>query len=176
MPHDYRMKRIIFLDFDGVLNTEKYQNQLKINGEKRDDDFGSLFDPESVKNLKTILDAVPDALLVVTSTWKDVLGEDEIYRLWDERKMPGRLYGLTRPYMPDFSSFDPETDDFSIMAGKGYEVKQWLNGHAKGGCRYVILDDMSYFLPEQQPYHVKVDAFNGITKDNVAEALSILNA
>ena len=29
MPHNNSMKRVIFLDFDGVLNTGKYQNQLK---------------------------------------------------------------------------------------------------------------------------------------------------
>lgn len=42
MLHNYIMKRVVFLDFDGVLNTGKYQNQLKINGEKRADVFGPL--------------------------------------------------------------------------------------------------------------------------------------
>ena len=50
--------RILFLDFDGVLNTENYQAQLRAEGKPGWDDFGSLFDPAAVANLKRILGMV----------------------------------------------------------------------------------------------------------------------
>lgn len=48
------MNKYIFLDFDGVLNTENYQTKLQSEGSPGWDDFGMFFDPEAVANLKRI--------------------------------------------------------------------------------------------------------------------------
>ena len=50
------MKKIIFLDFDGVLNTEHYQNYLMYERKPWQDKHGALFDPEAVRQLKRIVD------------------------------------------------------------------------------------------------------------------------
>ena len=62
-------ERIIFLDFDGVLNTEYYQNQLYHEGKAWQDEHGSYFDPETVEQLKRIIDTT-QADIVVESSWK----------------------------------------------------------------------------------------------------------
>ena len=62
------MDRIIFLDFDGVLNTEKYQAELRGRRRSTVDTYGPLFDPEAVQNLQKILDTVPDAKIVIESS------------------------------------------------------------------------------------------------------------
>ena len=49
-------ERFIFLDFDGVLNTMEYQTALQWKGQGWEDDFGILFDPSTVENLKYIID------------------------------------------------------------------------------------------------------------------------
>ena len=41
---------IIFLDFDGVLNTEHYQNYLYHEGKAWQDEHGAFFDPEAVEH------------------------------------------------------------------------------------------------------------------------------
>lgn len=46
------MKKVIFLDFDGVLNTENYQAKLRQEGKPQCDDFGQVFDSDAVENLK----------------------------------------------------------------------------------------------------------------------------
>lgn len=46
------MKKIIFLDFDGVLNTEYTQNLLMYHGKSWEDKYGAFFDPETVAELK----------------------------------------------------------------------------------------------------------------------------
>ena len=74
------MKNILFLDFDGVLVTDRGQKyHLEINGTLRDD-HGSLFDPECVGCLKEIIDAT-DADIVISSTWKMEVGLDGIRKM-----------------------------------------------------------------------------------------------
>ena len=46
------MKKIIFLDFNGVLNTEYNQNLLMYHGKSGKDKYGAFFDPETVAELK----------------------------------------------------------------------------------------------------------------------------
>lgn len=48
--------KIIFLDFDGVLNTEHHQRQLQYERKAWQDKYGTSFDPEAVKQLQTIVD------------------------------------------------------------------------------------------------------------------------
>ncbi|MBD5201153.1 MAG: hypothetical protein HDS74_01530 [Bacteroidales bacterium] len=47
---------IVFLDFDGVLNTEQYQARLIVDGKPTKDTWGPLFDPYAVESLRRILD------------------------------------------------------------------------------------------------------------------------
>ena len=61
--------KIIFLDFDGVLNTEHYQNYLYHEGKPWQDEHGAFFDPETVEQLRRIID-ITLADIVVESSWK----------------------------------------------------------------------------------------------------------
>ena len=49
------MEKYLFLDFDGVLNTGKYARQMKREGIDPFDEFGAMFDPEAIANLKHTL-------------------------------------------------------------------------------------------------------------------------
>ena len=51
-----KVAKIIFLDFDGVLNTEYHQRQLQFEGKIWQDKHGAIFDPEAVKQLQAIVD------------------------------------------------------------------------------------------------------------------------
>ena len=89
------MNKYIFLDFDGVLNTENYLARIRADGKPGWHDYGMLFDPASVANLKRILDAAPDVRIVVGSSWK-VRGLVELRLMWAERGLPGTLYDVTQ--------------------------------------------------------------------------------
>lgn len=169
------MKKVIFLDFDGVLNTENYQAKLRSEGKPQWDDFGQVFDPEAVENLKMVLDAVPDTLLVINSSWK-LEGHGKMKELCQTRGLPGKIRGVTPDYVPDLLNIDLENyDNIAMLAGKGNEVKQWLENNAPDGCRYVIFDDVPDFLPEQRPYHICTDPRVGITMEDAVKAISLLN-
>lgn len=100
--------RYIFVDFDGVLNTEKYQNDLRHKGLKTCDNYGPIFDPSAVECLCDIVSQVPDASIVIISSWK-FEGEERMFQLWKDRNLPGVLSGITPTfilvYMSVFTAF-----------------------------------------------------------------------
>lgn len=168
------MKNVLFLDFDGVLNTEKYQAELRAAGKSGWDDFGQLFDPEAVENLKMVLDAVPDVLLVINSSWK-LEGLNCMKALWKARELPGSIHSVTLDYVPDLLSIDLDNyDNIALLAGKGNEVKQWLSKNAPEGCAYVIFDDVPDFLPEQEEHLIRVNPIIGITMEDAINAIKLL--
>ena len=117
------MTKIIFLDFDGVLNTEHYQGLLQYQGKPWQDEYGAFFDPKAVKQLKRIIDAT-DADIVVESSWK-YLGLDAMKELWEVRNLPGTIIDIT----PSL-----------LGKNKGVEIASWLSKYAKQDIRYVIID------------------------------------
>ncbi|MBQ9310132.1 MAG: hypothetical protein IJ222_04630 [Bacteroidales bacterium] len=169
------MKKILFLDFDGVLNTEKYQRQLRTEGRSARDGYGPLFDPEAVENLRMILDTT-GAEIIVSSSWK-LEGLGKMRSLWHDRSLPGKVAGITPDtvFNPDLLSMDLEDPEvFMHLAGKGNEVRMWLEAHP-GEVRYAILDDVPDFLPEQEPFYVMTDPRTGITTEIALKVINILN-
>ena len=169
--------RILFLDFDGVLNTENYQAQLRAEGKPGWDDYGMLFDPAAVANLKRILDSVPDVRIVVESSWK-VNGLDELRLMWAERGLPGSLYDITPTFFCEelltVNLSDPDGIRKVEGLGKGKEIRAWLRRHAGPDCRYVILDDMAEFDGELQEHAVRIDPWVGVTESVAMEAVKFL--
>lgn len=169
------MKKVIFIDFDGVLNTEKYLAALRQGGWKWYDEYGPLFDPEAVGNLKKVMDAVPDAIIVINSSWK-LEGLERMHQLWESRNLPGKIHSITPDYVPDLLNIDLDNyDDIALFAGKGNEVGQWIDKYAPKGCAYVIFDDVPDFLPEQEEHLVCTDPRVGITAEDAEKAIHILN-
>lgn len=165
------MKPVLFLDFDGVLNTGRYQNMLRLNNQKVADEFGlCLFDPDAVANLQAILDAVPEVLLVITSSWKDAYGTEMVRRMWKERSLPGRIHSMTRMSM----DFFPDLESGEMPPIKGPEVKQWLDEHSMQSAKYVILDDVKDFLPEQESHLVLVNDYVGLSAKDAEKAIKLL--
>ncbi len=166
--------RVIFVDFDGVLNTENYQALLRDTGEPCWDDFGQVFDPAAVESLKMLLEAVPDALLVINSSWK-LEGLARMKELWKVRGLPGKIHSMTPDYVPDLRNIDLDNyDNIVLLAGKGNEVKQWLEENAPEDCKYVILDDVPDFLPDQNPHLILTNPKTGITMEDAVMAIEIL--
>ena len=79
--------KVIFLDIDGVLNTGWWYTQMDRNTPK--DKYGYAFDPNSVANLKKIIDET-GADIVISSSWKS-FGLSELEEMWQDRGLPGKL-------------------------------------------------------------------------------------
>ena len=62
-------ERYLFLDFDGVLNTMEYQTALQWKGEVGYDEYGTLFDPYTIKCLAYVIERTA-AKIVISSSWR----------------------------------------------------------------------------------------------------------
>lgn len=175
------MTNIIFLDFDGVLNTTRYRYEMAQKDIRPCDQYGFLFDPEAIENLKSIIDST-GAKVCVTSSWAWEIGPKNLSTFWKKRNMPGLLSGTTVGVQvyPECAIIDEdEFDPFKLMgqgiAGRGSEIESYLKAKGYRDVRYVIIDDVMDFKKEQLAFLVKTDPEVGITKQDAQKAIRILN-
>lgn len=164
------MRKVIFLDIDGVLNTGRWYTQMDRNTPK--DKYGYAFDPNAVANLKRIIDET-GADIVISSSWKS-FGFSELEDMWQDRGLPGKLIGITPNSVSDEMLLNADLDHMELFSIRGMEVKEWLSKNGKNVSHYVIIDDMDNFLPEQQTHFVWTDPDVGITKEDAEQAIMIL--
>ena len=165
------MRRIIFLDIDGVLNTERWHSQA-IRGELKDE-YGYRFDPIAVENLSRIIEET-GAAIVISSSWK-CMGLATMQKMWKDRQLPGKVIDTTPNSVSDEFLLNVDLNDMDLLSIRGQEIKDWLMTKGGSDCNYVIFDDMNDVLQEQEAHFVWVDPAVGITKVNVAQAIRILN-
>ena len=152
--------KVIFLDFDGVMDTAYYDFVLAREGKPNRDAYGPIFDPKCVNYLRKIIDQT-GAGIVVSSTWKWLMTYKDILEMWRVRDLPGNVIGLT----PTYRDKD-----------RGYEIDSWLDEYEEG-CQYVIIDDLdgSNFTDHQISHLLVVNPYNGLD-DLIAErAVALLN-
>ena len=168
------IRKIVFLDIDGVLNTEHYQGLLQYQGKSWQDEYGAFFDPNAVKQLKRIIDAT-GADIVVESSWK-YLGLDVMKELWKVRNLPGRKIDITPSSISDEYLFNIDLDnlDASMLHCKGIEIASWLAEQTED-IRYVIIDDEYVILESQLPHFILTNPYEGITEEQAERTISILN-
>lgn len=168
---------IIFLDFDGVLNTEKYYCELKSKGLPSNDKYGQLFDPEAVANLRKIIDAT-DARIVVSSSWR-YMGLNVLQRMWYDRDLPGRIVDITPLHLLDDKLRDTDLNQVDVLSlCRGNEIKWYFNEVLDANSnsrRFVIFDDLKDVLPELQDHFVRIDPVVGITEGDVERAIEFIN-
>ena len=174
------MNKIIFLDFDGVLNSDSYMHELREKKLPVSDGFGPLFDPNAVNNLERILNAVPEARIVVISSWKDIHGLSGLREMWRERDLPGAVYSVTLSLMHDRLLFEDlsDPDDFDRAEGdsKTREVMSWLASNELLDAPFVIVDDSPGFPPSIQANLVRIDPFHGLMNFDADKAIHILDS
>lgn len=147
------MRKILFLDFDGVMTSGRYLTRQMASGSPLRDDYGAVFDPMCVEFLQQIIDS-SDADIVVTSTWKITLGLDGLQQMWEARNLPGKVVGVT-----------PDIDPIH----RGDEIAAWLAAN-QTAVRYAIIDDcpiLDFFREEQLQHLFRVDERTGLDNDTV---------
>lgn len=118
------IKKIVFLDIDGVLNCTKTEQMLG--------NYLGL-DPDLIENFNAIITAHPDAKIVVSSTWRYTFEEgiytdfDGLKKLLADHGLKGEIIGKTAVRLSPMS--------------RGAEIRHWLESHRGEYDSYVILDD-----------------------------------
>lgn len=166
-----KMKKIIFLDIDGVLNTRDWHSRMTKDTPR--DEFGWVFDPVAVENLVHIINET-GANIVVSSSWK-YLGMTKLKEMWDIRNLPGDLLDITPNTVSDEILLNANLDEIELGVCRGNEIKEWLSKHKGEVSNYVIIDDFDDLLPEQMCHAVITNTLIGITESDAEKAITILN-
>ena len=100
------MKKYIFLDFDGVINTQNDK-----------------FDKNAMANLRHLLEKA-DAKVVISSIWR-LQGMEYIQQLWQEYQLPGEVISLTPSCNSiNFSNVDGQEEWQGLHECKGLEIAE----------------------------------------------------
>lgn len=178
LPKDeyHKIEKYLFLDFDGVLNTGNYQERMKKEGIDAYDEYGPMFDPQAVNYLEQIINRT-GCKIVISSTWRNE-GIVRMQQMWKDRGMPGAIYSMT-PILLSTTFQDAVNGELlsaPVKKAKALEIDMWLQKHASKEARYVIIDDESIRLDEDDYRHIiKTDEETGIGIYDVANAVLMLN-
>lgn len=171
--------KIIFLDIDGVLNSEEWYISIehsKLDKESTEDWKKSNFDPKCIDKLHTIA-IMTGAKFVVSSSWRLGRSVESIKNLFKYVGFKGDIIDKT-PLLT-FNISDGLKYNYSVP--RGCEIKAWLElnkdilGQKLSKTRYAILDDDSDMLYWQRDSYFKVDRKHGITQDIVEKVIKHLN-
>lgn len=164
-------KKFIFLDIDGVLNSESYYTTRETKPTTREEHNIMSFDPQAIVHLNRIIEET-GALIVVSSTWRQSRSIKELQQLLDNVGVISKVYSKT-PVLREEYIF------------RGNEIEWWLQEEQRkdgkiaftmlSPYKYVILDDDFDMLLHQAPYFVKCNYKTGLTETLANEAIKILN-
>lgn len=157
--------KVIFLDIDGVLNSEEF---LKSNESEA-------IDRANVRVLKNIIGKT-GAVIVMSSAW----------RLWfDDNMMPKE--GYSQCLYDIFCEFDiklfGKTPDFSneeirfkktFSHVKAKEIIAWLSEHETID-KYVVLDDLDLRDEEVNAHLIRTNGQVGITEEDAKRVIYMIS-
>ncbi len=167
---DYKNEKLIFLDIDGVLNSELF---YKIRSENE------LFllegyplceiDPSAIEKINQIIRQT-NAKVVISSSWRIGRSIDFFQELFNKKGFIGKIIGLT-PYL----SFKQNNE----TVPRGCEIDAYLSANytynEKMKIKYVIIDDDVDMLLGQKNKFLETNEYDGITKEIVFDAINFLN-
>lgn len=153
--------KIIFLDFDGVLNCPEDWIEMKEFGHPCNKGT-DVISRQKLALLKRLIEET-GAKIVVSSTWRKHYSIRELRNMFVERgwEIPiSTFYGMTNPD----SSYRKRGDD----------VDEFLKDHPEVS-RYVILDDQPVFHVYQKEFFVHCNQMHGMSYEDMRDAIEILN-
>lgn len=139
--------KIVFLDIDGVVNTESDLSR------------GILINSELVLRIDKLC-RDNNSKIVISSSWRNSYTLDNLRMLF-------KVCGM-------FTSYSTIIDKTSCNITRGEEIKKWLDsrGDIDG---YVIIDDYDDFYDFQKPFWVQTSFKLGFSEDKFKEACDVLS-
>lgn len=162
--------KVLFLDFDGVMNSAKWMIAQSETIKKQSGltwRHACELDPTAVRRVLRIINTT-GAAVVVSSSWRIIHTPEEINEIFIEAGFPEmnqHIIGRT-PY------------DLTKGKIRGLEIQEWINWYqTKNGKleNFVILDDDNDMLPVQKESHfVQTSWEHGVQEEHVEKAIKIL--
>lgn len=150
------MQKILFLDFDGVLNSAPTRSMGEDAWEK--------ICPWHVEQLNQVV-ARTGCKVVVSSTWRHSNSLDELRDILYKAGFEGEVIGMTPMNLPCH---------FSQCISRGAEIQTWLDENNINDAVIAIVDDCE-FMDHLEPRLVKTDDRVGLMPEHVDELVALLN-
>ena len=179
--------KVIFLDIDGVINTEKWVAYSIENGLPVHDKYDGqhTFDENCLYWLNKIIDET-GAQIIISSSWRNdglgtlrkmwrrryTLGKGDFYKHHD--KIYDTTFSLTTSNFLEQKTLMRQLNEDDRWI-RGNQIDIYLKTHPEI-TKYVIIDDDNDMLDYQQPYFINAKDPNGIEEEHYKKAIEILNS
>lgn len=161
--------KVIFLDFDGVLNSAGsflLEDRIRKDNVRRQGVKGRVNETlchVCTSNFQSVLDIYPDVKIVISSTWRELHDLD-----WLKEKLAS--------YHIDSSRVIDKTPKDHLSGNRGQEIQWWLEKHPEV-TQYIVIDDNTWGIPEfhGKERFVHTTWEGGMTMDHAGEAVKKLS-
>ena len=153
-------KTFIFLDFDGVLNSNRYIS----------DNFGSFkapkektyyilehLDPLAIKRVNKLLEIL-NAEVVISTAWRKAFNLETIIEILKSKGFTGNVIGETK----------------ILYTSRGVEIQDWLNENRVAADQIIILDDNNDMLHLSHRL-IRTSFDDGMLDKHILQAVSLIN-
>jgi len=168
---------ILFLDIDGVLNSEAFLRTLDaqhraLGHHERCKCFRleKQLDHNAVARLNRLV-AVTGAKIVISSSWRCLLDPPELHRILVEHGLVAEIIGET-PDGPNDPELQAALGDYDRIF-RGHEIDAWLKKHLEVE-RFVILDDGGDMAMHKNRL-VQTDYQEGLLDEHVELAIRVMS-
>lgn len=157
--------KVLFLDVDGVLNSNACRSELS---------GGGYLDEEKVKLLSRVVRRT-GSVVVLHSGWRFWFTE----AMEPARREAAGLLALLTKYgvglygkTPDFSTPEvKKTKRFSLV--KASEILSWLRNHDNVE-NYLVLNDLDLHSKQLEKHQIRTDSETGFSDEDVSRAIELL--
>lgn len=147
--------KVIFLDIDGVLNSNKFYDERSCDLFIAEHELTSCIDVDAVDCLNSIIEAT-NSIIILSSSWRNLAPINSINRALRYHGIAKPIIGVTPPY----------------GSPRGKQISQWLDMVDVDG--FVILDDDSG-MGHLSEHLVQTSYKTGLLEEHVQPAIEILN-
>lgn len=188
--------KVIFLDIDGVMNSENHareMHKLVEEGKLSKKKFGTTWDlpyEGTILPLKKIIDKT-GAVVVLSSSWR-LLGREKIlnkifkpygFQIIDKTCSGVSLSKLKECGFDTEQCYDAKYRDFDIVSDytthtydRGAEIAWWLHEHPEVESFVILDDDWVDIEPYYPNEYVQTNFYDwGLTEELADKAIAILN-
>lgn len=185
---------VIFLDFDGVINSEKWlskfynlrktttENTKFYNLEVKDPTKIDLYwansmDYRLISKLAMALKKIPNAKVVLSTSWRDLYTTEKWNELfnnvvgWETEIIGKTPKNLDATIIPVLNLGELIHGFKATEHSRGIEVAAWLKTNSV--ANYAILDDFDDFLEVQADHFILTDPTIGLTDENLKALIKI---
>lgn len=167
------MRRILFLDFDGVINTYDTA-RLDVDCVMiYDQATTDLYNVDMARNVERLCKRY-DLSIVISSSWRECYMKHELEYILRYMGITAELIGTTTSDHLDNTYRDRCDDDiFAISRDRGMQISQWLSRTHYDIESYIVLDDNLYAAYGHEDKFIHCDRYIGFDDDAFIRAIEI---